>query len=133
MRARSPAFRPTALLSTFEEKKLLFLSCLVECRLQKTNYFWSNPPSTLEVHQRERERLRYFIADRCLIKFHELYSCCQGYGKTPRVAGEWSHATKKAKVLIWAIFYLPLAFKDLTLLLLFLLWFGFAHSMAFVD
>lgn len=55
VRARSPAFRHTAVLSAFEEKKLLFLSCLVECRLQKTNYSYSNPLNTRVVQQREAE------------------------------------------------------------------------------
>lgn len=53
-RARSPAFRQTAVWSAYEEKKLLFPSSLVECRLQKTNYSCSNPPNTIVVHQRER-------------------------------------------------------------------------------
>lgn len=42
VRALCPTFRQAAVLSNFKEKKLLFLSCSVERRLQKPNYSYSN-------------------------------------------------------------------------------------------
>lgn len=132
MRAHSPAFRQTAVLPAFEEKKLLFLSCLVECRLQKTNYSCSNPPNTLVVHQRERG---WGILQQTHVWWSSVSFtvAVKAVGKFPVWQENRAMQPKRPKSLTGLYFNLPLAFKDLTLLLLFLLWFGFAHSMPFVE
>lgn len=132
MRARSPAFRQTAVLSAFEGKKLLFPSCLVECRLQKTNYSYSNPPNTLVVQQRERgwgvsQQTRVWWSSMSFIV------AVKAVGKLPVWQENGAMQPKRPKSLSGPYFNLPLAFKDLTLLLHFLLWFGFAHAMSFVE
>lgn len=134
MRACSPAFRQTAVLSAFEEKKLLFLSCLVECRLQKTNYSCSNPPNTLVVHPREREK-GWDISQQTGVWWSSMSFtvAVKAVGKFPVWQENRAMQPKRPKSLTGLYFNLPLVFKDLTLLLLFLLRFGFAHSVPFVE
>lgn len=132
MRARSPAFRQTAVLSAFEEEKLLFLSCLVECRLQKTRYSCSNLPNTLVVQLRERG---WGISQQMNVWWSSMAFtvAVKAVGKFPVWQENGAMQPKRPKSSSGPYFNLPLAFKDLTLLLHFLLWFGFAHSMSFVE